>query len=240
MALAGGLAALASFILLRGRYRKRAAAFAVSAGKLQFLFDHAPVAVVVTDMSPHVEWLAARRKEGVTDIPAYLRTRPEELRAQFARLAIVAVNRTALQLSGLRDIEQVRAELETFAPDFAEAFAAELAALWDGRHELTHNVTLHRRDGHVLQAILQWTVPVEQGRPDFSRVMSVFTDVTDLRRTQAKLRQSEDRWELAVRGINAGIWEIDFASGRFFVSARSRALLGYAPGALEDSRAAGE
>ena len=240
MALAGGLAALCTVVLVRGRYRKRAAAFAVSASKLQFLFDHAPVAVLVTDMSPNAEWLAAKRREGVADILAYLRARPEELRGQFEHVRIVAANRTALQLGGLRDLEQARAEMPGFAPDFAEAFAAELAALWDGRTELMHNITLHRRDGHVVQAIMQWTVPVEQGRPDYSRVMSVFTDVTDLRQTQARLRQSEDRWELAVQGINAGIWEIDFSTGRFFVSARSREMLGYAPGDLEDSRAAWE
>jgi len=240
MLLAGGLAALGSFAVLWGFFRKREAASAVSASKLQFLFDHAPVAVVVTDMRPQTEWLAARRREGVTDITGFLRTRPEELRALFGRLEIVAVNRTALQLSGLRDIAQARAEMEAFAADFQDAFEAELAALWSGRTELMHNVTLHRRDGQVVQAIMQWTVPIENGRPDYSRVLSVFTDVTDLRRTQARLRQSEDRWELAVQGINAGIWEMDFVTGRFFVSERSREMLGYAPGDLEDSRAAWE
>ena len=240
MVLAGGLASLASFALMWGKYRKRAAAFAVSASKLQFLFDHAPVAVLVTDMAANTEWLATLRREGVVDVGAYLRARPEKLREQFARLRIVAANRTALELGGLRDLDQARAEMMEFAPDFGEAFAAELQALWDGRMELTHNVTLHRRDGQVVEAILQWTVPVEEGKPDHSRVMSVFTDVTDLRRTQARLRQSEDRWELAVQGINAGIWEIDFATGRFFVSDRSREMLGYAPGDLEDSRSAWE
>ncbi len=240
LALGGGVAALACLLLMRGKYRKRAAAFAVSASKLQFLFDHAPVAVLVTDMGPNMEWLAARRREGVENIAAYLRTRPEVLREQFLRMRIVAANRTALELGGLRDLEQAQAEMVDFAPDFAEAFAAELQELWAGRTELMHNVTVHRRDGQVVQAILQWTVPVEDGRPDHSRVMSVFTDVTDLRRTQARLRQSEDRWELAVQGINAGLWEIDFDSGRFFVSERSREMLGYAPGDLEDSRAAWE
>ncbi len=240
MAWAGGAAALASLAFMRGRYRRRAAAFAVSASKLQFLFDHAPVAVLVTDMGANLEWLAALRRAGVRDLAGHLRARPEEALEQFGRLRIVAANRTALELGGLRDLDQARTEMMAFASDFTEAFAAQLQALWDGRTELTHNVTVHRRDGQALQAILQWTVPVEDGRPDHSRVMSVFTDVTDLRRTQARLRQSEDRWELAVRGINAGIWEIDFAAGRFFVSERSREMLGYAPGDLEDSRSAWE
>jgi PAS domain S-box-containing protein len=240
LALGGGVVAGVALLLLWRLHRHREAAFAVSAEKLQFLFDHSPVAVVVTDMRPQVAWVEERRREGGDGFAAYLRDNPEVLRAQFCRLSIVAVNRTALTLTGLRDVEQAREELESFAPDFREAFAAELLALWEKRTELTHNVTLHRRDGQVLESIMQWTVPVEGGRPDFSRVMSVFTDVTILRETQARLRQSEDRWELAVHGINAGIWEIDFASGRFFVSERSREMLGYVPGDIEDSRAGWE
>lgn len=240
MLAAGGLAGLGSFLLLRGRYRRRAADFAVSAERLQFLFDHAPVAVVVTDMRSQAAWVEERRREGVADIGAYLRERPERLREQFEKQAVVAVNRTALALGGLADIEEVRARQASFLPDFREAFTAELEALWAGRRELVHNVDFHRADGQVVQAIMHWSVPTQHGRPDYSRVMAVFTDVTDLRRTQARLRQSEDRWQLAVQGINAGIWEIDFESSRFFVSDRSREMLGYAPGDLDDSRAAWE
>jgi PAS domain S-box-containing protein len=238
MVLAGGLAALASFLFWRNRYRRKAKDFAVSAEKLQFLFDHAPVAVLVTDMRAQAAWLESLRREGVADLAAELKARPEELRARFVSLEIVAINRAALDLADLRDLEEARARLPDLAPDFLDAVAMKLEALWAGRTELVHNVVLHRRDGQVVEAILHWSVPMEQGRPDYSRVMSVFTDVTDLRRTQERLRQSEDRWELAVRGINAGIWEIDFQSGRFFVSDRSREMLGYAAGDVEESRAA--
>ncbi|MDP3377759.1 MAG: PAS domain-containing protein, partial [Brevundimonas sp.] len=240
MALAGALAALVSFLVFRVAFLRKTADSAVSATRLQFLFDHAPVAVVVSDMRPHAAWLEGLRADGVKDLAAYLRDRPERLREQFERVGLVALNRAALDLTGLRDIAEARERLPDFGPDFAVAFAAQLEALWAGRRELVHSVGLHRRDGGLVQAIMHWTVPVENGRPDHSRVMSVFTDVTALRQTEERLRQSEDRWQLAVRGINAGIWEVDFASGRFFVSDRSREMLGYARGDLEDSRAAWE
>jgi PAS domain S-box-containing protein len=240
MCLAGLGAALVSFVVYRFLFRKKTAHFAVSAERLQFLFDHSPLAVVVTDMRAQAAWLDELREAGVGDLGAYLKEKPEILRRQFERLQLVAVNRAGLELAGLRDVAEARERLPDFGPDFALAFVAKLEALWAGRNELVHNVRLHRRDGAVVQAIMHWSVPVDKGRPDHSRVMSVFTDVTDLRQTQERLRQSEDRWQLAVQGINAGIWEIDFASGRFFVSDRSHEMLGYSHGDLEDSRAAWE
>ncbi len=236
----GAVAALLSFFLLRGRYRRKAKDFAVSAEKLQFLFDHAPVAVVVADMRQQADWLASLRRKGVRDLEGYLREHGNELVEQFGRLQVVAANRTALALGGMSTLQELRSRLAGFAPDFERAFAAELLALWEGRTELVTNVTLHLPAGQTLELIKHWSVPSQSGQPDHSRVLSVFSDVTDLRRTQARLRQSEDRWELAVRGINAGIWEIDFLTGRFFVSERSREMLGYAEGDLDDSRVAWE
>ncbi len=232
----GGLVGFCTYLLLSGRYRKRERDFVLSASRLQFLFDHAPVALLVTDMRAPRVWLAERRAEGVRDIGAYLEAHPEGVRELFAKLEVVAVNRATLMLSGLPDLAAVRAGIARFADDFRVVFAAELEALWAGRTQLVHDVVFHRDDGQVVSAILHWTVPTEDGTPDYSRAMSVFTDVSDLRRTEAQLRQSEDRWQLAVQGINAGIWEIDFGAGRFFVSERSREMLGYAPGDLEESR----
>lgn len=236
LAVGGALMGLGTYFWLKRRYRKREQDFALSATRLEFLFDRAPVALFVTDMRAQRAWLDARRAEGVTDIDAYLAERPQELRTLFAKREIVAVNRMALHFSGLADMEAVRASTERFMDNFLELFAAELKALWEGRMHLVHDVAFRRDDGQMMHAVLHWTVPTEGGVPDYSRTMSVFNDVSDLRRTQVKLRQSEDRWQLAVQGINAGIWEIDFGSRRFFVSERSRAMLGYAPGDLEESR----
>ncbi len=238
MGLAGALAALVSFLIYRARVRKKTADFAVSAERLKFLFDHAPVAVVVMDMRSQAAWVEELRAEGVSDFSGHLRRRPQVLREQFKRMKLVALNRTALEITGLKDLAEAQDRLPDFGPEFEAAFSAKLEALWAGQRELVHNVSLRRGDGRSVQAIMHWSVPVDKGRPDHSRVMAVFTDVTDLRQTQERLRESEDRWQLAVRGINAGIWEVDFASGRFFVSDRSREMLGYGRGDLEESREA--
>ena len=236
LAAAAGLAVAAGWMWVARRAKRREADFAVSAKQLQGLFDGAPVAIVVTDMGAVAEWVDQRRREGAADPVRWLAENPDVARDLFSRLKVVEVNRTALTLAGLARVEDVREGLARFEPDFRAVFAAELQALWEGRNELTHDVSFRRDDGRVVHAIMHWTVPQEQGRPDYSRVMSVFTDVSDLRRTETRLKESEDRWQLAVQGINAGIWEIDFGSGRFFVSERSRRMLGYSEGDVAETR----
>ena len=240
VALLASLVALVVLLILSGRLRRKSEEVEASAQRLYRMFHNAPVGVIVKDMRPQVEWLEQKRREGVADIGEYLAAHPEELAEIFRGVVLVSINRTALELGGFSDVDEVRHELDSLAKDFLEPFKAELVALWAGRTELTQGVALHRKNGQVVEAILQWTVPVEGGRRDYARVMSVVTDVSDLRQTQARLRQSEERWELAVKGINAGIWEVEFGTERFFVSERSRAMLGYAPGDLDDSRAAWE
>src|SRR6266536_1924644 len=48
-------------------------------------------------------------------------------------------------------------------------------------------------------------------------------------RARGALAESEERYALAVRGANDGIWDWDLRSGRFYCSPRCKEMLGYAP-----------
>jgi diguanylate cyclase (GGDEF)-like protein/PAS domain S-box-containing protein len=54
-------------------------------------------------------------------------------------------------------------------------------------------------------------------------------------RTRFALIESEERYALAVRGANDGIWDWDLRSGRFYCSPRCKEMLGYAPDEIEDA-----
>jgi diguanylate cyclase (GGDEF)-like protein/PAS domain S-box-containing protein len=55
------------------------------------------------------------------------------------------------------------------------------------------------------------------------------------RTTAVALRESEERYALAARGANDGLWDWDVRNGRVYYSERWKSMLGFAAGELTDS-----
>lgn len=68
--------------------------------------------------------------------------------------------------------------------------------------------------------------PLDRDNPDHG-MLWVAEDITEHKRTEAQLRNSEERLALAVRASDSGIWDWDLGSGEMFYSARFRELLGH-------------
>lgn len=116
------------------------------------------------------------------------------------------------------------------------------------------NVVGRPEDAEILRAILrsvlageayegfEWEQPAQGGGPPRHLLCNAFplrdhegaiyggvavsADITERARAEQALRESEERWQLALRGNHDGIWDWDARGGRLFVSARCRQIFG--------------
>ena len=91
-----------------------------------------------------------------------------------------------------------------------------------------------RKDGQTLDVLA--TSGVERDR--LGKVTGVrmrMIDITERNRAQAALRQSEARFQRAVRGTSDGLWDWDLESGLVWYAPRFKELLGFAPDEFADN-----
>jgi PAS domain S-box-containing protein len=83
------------------------------------------------------------------------------------------------------------------------------------------------------------TLRAERDWPDalvkrLQLVAQVFANALARRRSELALLESQERLSLAVESAGAGLWELDFATGAFWVTEKARALFGYQPEEVVD------
>jgi PAS domain S-box-containing protein len=78
----------------------------------------------------------------------------------------------------------------------------------------------------------------EEGQP--VKLVGILQDVTEQKRQEAAVRDSEERYQLAVEGSNEGVWDWDITTNVAYFSSRWKAQIGYAEHEFENSFAAFE
>ncbi len=77
---------------------------------------------------------------------------------------------------------------------------------------------LYLADGKILQ--VQYIALPDGGR------MATYFDITELKHTEEALRRSEERYALAVKGSNDGLWDWDTDNDRIYISPRFKQIAG--------------
>ena len=134
-------------------------------------------------------------------------------------------------LAGMHEVarDTVAGEpLARFLPgDFAGRDFRELAAIGRQRRE----GDCQRSSGSTFPVEVQFDLVLdEQGEPD--GIVALVQEITDRKRTEAALRESEERYALAVRGANDGIWDWNLRHREIYFSHRWWQMLGLEPGEL--------
>ena len=72
------------------------------------------------------------------------------------------------------------------------------------------------------------------------RIVGTHLDITERKRTEAALRESEERLTLAFAGAQEGVWDWNLETGAVVYSSRWKQMLGYADEEIEPNVGAWE
>ncbi len=85
---------------------------------------------------------------------------------------------------------------------------------------------LVRKDGTTLAVLLSATA-VKDASGNYEMSRSTIFDVTERRRAELALRQSEQRLALVIQGSSDGVWDWDLTTNEVYFSPRWKGMLGY-------------
>jgi len=113
-------------------------------------------------------------------------------------------------------------------PDDLQAALVVDDAAYNATHSYAYEMSyrLIARSGEIVWVRDLCRTVVEPGRPN--RMIGLMIDVTRQKAAELELLRSDERYALATRGSNDGIWDWDLRTGVLHVSARFHAILGLA------------
>jgi PAS domain S-box-containing protein len=161
---------------------------------------------------------------------------PDALIVSDSNGRILLVNEAAENLFGYSSSEMIGQAVEMLVPDRYREMHREQRARYAKSPYLRlmgagTELTACRKDGSEFAAeIALGPTNTDEGLVVFSAVR----DISARKESEKALRDSEERFALAVAGTDAGIWDWDLRTDDVYFSPTWKSMLGYAPDELED------
>ena len=197
-------------------------------------FDDYPVATTDEDWTGARRVLERLKRDGHTDIPAYVRANPESLVDLVDGARVVDLNEAAVKTYNAPDkralIEHFNRlpDLSTSNPEtgYSNIFVALLARFFDGETKAVIEGWDRTFDGR--DVYLRTSTSVMPGfEENWGWVLQTVEDITDRKEIEDQLRKVQERYELAVEGARDGLWDWSFAGNEFFASAQMCRTVGW-------------
>jgi PAS domain S-box-containing protein/putative nucleotidyltransferase with HDIG domain len=169
------------------------------------LFENSPIALWEEDFSEIKQYLENLKQQGIENLVDHFAEHPDELLKCSNLIRITDANRSALEIYQAKTkndlIENVNqtisaGELAHLLPALTDIADGRLHGGWEGTDE-----TL---TGRLIDIILTWSV-VPGYEEDYSKVIVTTVDITDQKKAEEKLRESEARFSSIFHSSPIGI-----------------------------------
>jgi len=143
------------------------------------------------------------------------------------RKRFVDSNQAGLDLLGYSREELLSMSIPDVDVDSAAVRPAH-GQLLDGGSLVNFEHELRRKDGSII-CVLNNSRPLTDASGNVTGIQSTLVDVTDRKRAEQKLADSEQRLRLAMSAGRMAVWEYEFGSGRLYWSPELYSLLDLPP-----------
>ena len=170
------------------------------------LFMNSPVSIWREDLSGIAEWFAALRAEGVKELADHLRDKPSAIREAFARVSVVDVNPSAVEMLEAGDKIELLGQLsKTFTDESNASFGMLLCEIWNGKSRGTIDSSGRTLKGKPLSFRVDYSIPPSPTGPKMGDVIVTMSDITARKRAEAEARALEVQMQRAQKLESLGI-----------------------------------
>lgn len=154
------------------------------------------------------------------------------------RLVPTEVSENVRRILGFSPMEVVQPHwwVSNLHPNDKDAALGNMAAL-ERDEELTHEYRFYRKDGRELFISDRLRV-VQRDALGIAEITGAWNEVTERRKAEEFLRDSEERLRMALSAANQGTFDLNVQTGEAVVSPEYATQIGYAPDELTETNTA--
>ncbi len=229
LAFVAGSALFLFFLLQRALRRHARASEALQQSERRFheLFEHSPVALWSQDFSRVKAHFDALGAAGVSDFSQHFDRHPEQIDRCASLIEVLDMNAAALDLYGAERKDQLRGRVDQFFTEETRAlFRDELVAIAGGARHFEGEGVNRTLAGERIHVHLTWSVA--PGYEDtWGKVILSITDITERKRAEAALRESEAKFRSLAEHSPSMIF-INQGGRVVYANEQCERLMGYA------------
>jgi PAS domain S-box-containing protein len=166
-------------------------ALVVSEQRYRNLFEHSPVPLLEINVADAKAYIQGLMEGGVHDLRTYFEQHPEALVNCAARMKILEVSASALDLLAFESMEDLLQEWTKIILAESGGFLQDsVAAFADGKTVYERETVIRTLAGEVKHLIFSTSLPPADD-PTVARLVVSVVDVTEQRRLEERLRHTE-------------------------------------------------